>query len=386
MEPADDCTLARRVSPCGKVTLMVESSSRGRSNGWLWIILIWCTAALFDASQTVIMVRAEGRHHPWLPIFETELVSWLPWVLATPLIIFVARRYASRRGHSVQAAAAHALCFLGVMALASAWSAVLEMRINPWEHVPLQRPFVVVWRTAVIDQIVTFAIVYALIVTITLVIASRARIAHQSTEAARLNEQLSIAQLAALRRQMEPHFMFNTLNSITALVRDHRNDDAVRMIVGLSEFLRRASEDSHGAQVALSDEVEYLQRYIDIQKVRFGDRINFSVSIPPQLMQTKVPTLFLQPLVENAIKHGITKRVSGGAIRVTGSRLGDQLQLCVYNDGPTLAADWQATGGGIGIENLRTRLAILYPGQCDLLLRVANGGAEVVVTLPLTVT
>ena len=144
------------------------------------------------------------------------------------------------------------------------------------------------------------------------------------TETARLNEELSKAQLAALRGQMEPHFMFNTLNSIAALVRDQRNDAAVSMIVGLSEFLRRASEDSHRSQVTLAEEVEYLQRYVDIQKVRFGERLRVSVDIQAELLDAQVPNLLLQPLVENAIKHGVAKRVTGGTIRVSWRAQGRQ--------------------------------------------------------------
>src|SRR5205814_513655 len=112
----------------------------------------------------------------------------------------------------------------------------------------------------------------------------------------------SKAQLAALQRQMEPHFMFNTLNSIAGLVRDHRHDAAIGMIVGLSEFLRRTAQDSHRPQVTLAEEVEYLQRYVEIQKVRFGDRLRISVDIPAELLGAQVPGLLLQPLVENAIK------------------------------------------------------------------------------------
>ena len=132
------------------------------------------------------------------------------------------------------------------------------------------------------------------------------------------------------------------------------------MIVGLSEFLRRASEDSHRSQVTLAEEVEYLQRYLDIQKVRFADRLQVSVDIPAELLQAQVPNLLLQPLVENAIKHGIAKRIAGGEIRVAGARLNGSLHLSVYNDGPSLRADWQANHTGIGIDNLRTRLQILH--------------------------
>ena len=155
------------------------------------------------------------------------------------------------------------------------------------------------------------------------------------------------------------------------------------MIVGLSEFLRRASEDSHRSQVTLAEEVEYLQRYLDIQKVRFGERLQVSVDIPAELLRAQVPNLLLQPLVENAIKHGIAKRVAGGAIRVAGARRNGNLCLSVYNDGPSLPADWQATHIGIGIGNLRTRLQILHGSEFELQLRNADtGGVEVLVTLP----
>jgi LytS/YehU family sensor histidine kinase len=203
------------------------------------------------------------------------------------------------------------------------------------------------------------------------------------TEAARLNEELSKAQLAALRRQIEPHFMFNTLNSIAGLVRDHRNDAAVGMIVGLSEFLRRSSADTHRAQVTLAEEVEYLQRYVDIQQVRFGERLRFDVDIPKELLDAQVPSLLLQPLVENAIKHGIAKRVAGGRVRVTGACGDGSLSLSVYNDGPGFADDWQTQSAGVGLANLRTRLQILHGDSSRLQMKRAGAdGVEVVVTLP----
>jgi LytS/YehU family sensor histidine kinase len=177
--------------------------------------------------------------------------------------------------------------------------------------------------------------------------------------------------------------MYNALNSIAGLVRDHMNDAAVSMIVGLSEFLRRSSEDSHRAQVALQEEVEYLQRYLDIQKVRFGERLRVSVDIPAELMGAQVPNLLLQPLVENAIKHDISKRVAGGKIKVAGSRRGGDLCLSVYNDGSSVPADWESTQTGVGLRNLRTRLQILHGKESGLQMRQAEaGGVEVVVTLP----
>jgi LytS/YehU family sensor histidine kinase len=349
---------------------------------WRWIAAIWCAGALFDASQTVLIMHAEGRHHPWLPLFGTELVSWLPWALATPLVIYLARRYPIVRGMSVRTVGVHLAAFAVISAVAESWSTVLQMLFNPWNN--RQWPtFVDTWTTTLTFQVLTFLIVYALILTVTYMVDARESMARQITETARLNEELSKAQLAALRRQIEPHFMYNALNSIAGLVRDHRNDAAVSMIVGLSEFLRRSAEDSHRSQVALREEVEYLQRYLDIQKVRFGERLQVSVDIPAELLGAQVPNLLLQPLVENAIKHGISKRVAGGNVRVAGACTNGNLYLSVYNDGPSLPADWEATSTGVGIANLRTRLQILHGNESELQLKRATpGGVEVVVTLP----
>lgn len=353
-----------------------------RSIRWRWIAAIWCAGGVFEASQAVLIMRfAEGRRHAWLPLFITELATWLPWALATPWVIALARRYPIIRGTTWRTVVMHLVAFLSISAVAEAWSATLQVLFNPWGN--RRAPtFWDTWSITLLYQVVLFLIAYALILTITYLVDSRENIARQMTETARLNEELSKAQLAALRRQMEPHFMFNTLNSIAALVRDRRNDAAVSMIVGLSEFLRRATDDSHRSQVTLGEEVEYLQRYVEIQKIRFGERLQVGVHIPAELRNVPVPNLLLQPLVENAIKHGIAKRVTGGTVRVAGARRGDSLHLSIYNDGPGFPEDWQANG--VGLANLRTRLRILHGDASDLTMRsVGPDGVEVMVTLPL---
>jgi two-component sensor histidine kinase len=349
---------------------------------WRWIAAIWTAGALFEASQSVFIMHAEGRHHPWPPLFGTELVSWLPWALATPLVIQLVRRYPIVRGISLHTACVHLAAFAGISVISECWSTVLQMAFNPWGNRKWPT-FVDTWTASLIYQILTFVIVYALIVIVTFMIDARESVARQTAEAARLNEELSQAQLAALRRQIEPHFMYNALNSIAGLVRDHMNDAAVSMIVGLSEFLRRSSQDSHRAQVALQEEVEYLQRYLDIQKVRFGERLRVNVEIPAELLGALVPSLLLQPLVENAIKHGISKRIAGGTVRILGSRRGSHLCLSIYNDGPGLPLEAEGAETGVGLRNLRTRLQILHGSESGLQLRRAHpGGVEVLVTLP----
>jgi len=361
---------------------MTEARAETRSTHWTWIAAIWCAGALFDASQSMLVMHAMGGSRPWLRPFVIEFASWLPWALATPLVIELARRQPIVQGATLKAAAVHLAAFTAISVTAEAWSAGLRVIFNPWRHARSPN-FLNTWTSSLTDQILTFLIAYALILTVTYVVDSREKMARQMTETARLNEELSRAQLAALRRQMDPHFMFNTLNSIAGLVRDQRSNAAVSMIVGLSEFLRRASADSHRAQVTLAEEVEYLQRYLDIQKVRFGDRLRVSLDIPADLMEAQVPSLLLQPLVENAIKHGVSKRLSGGEIRVTGTRCDGSLGLTVYNDGPWVPEDLEGAPDGVGLGNLRTRLQILHGDRSALRLQPAErGGVDVVVTLP----
>jgi signal transduction histidine kinase len=361
---------------------MTDARPHIRSTRWIWIAAIWCAGALFDASQTILTMRAMGSQGSWLSPFLVEFVSWLPWALATPLIIELARKLPIVRGSVLKSGIAHLATFAIVGTVAEAWSALLQVVFNPWGRTTTPE-FLHTWYASLTDQILTFVIAYVLILAVTYVVDSREKVARQMTETARLNGELSRAQLAALQRQMDPHFMFNALNSIVGLVRDQRNDAAVGMIVGLSEFLRRTSEDSHRAQVTLKEEVEYLQRYVDIQKVRFGDRLRVNLDIPVELCDALVPNLLLQPLVENAIKHGVSKRVVGGEIRVTGTRLEDTLRLTVYNDAPWVQEDSYATSGGVGLANLRTRLQILHGDRSRMLVRPdETGGVEVVVTLP----
>jgi two-component system, LytTR family, sensor kinase len=363
---------------------MIDLPISANRTRWLWIAAAWGACALIDASQTVIVMQVvENRHHSWLPLFATELALWLPWALATPVIIELARRYPLNRGVNVRAIVVHLVVFVLISAMAETWSAWLQVLFNPWAN-KRWPTFVDTWSKSLIYQMFTFAIAYVLTLTVTYLTDARERIARQLTEAARLNEELSKAQLTALRRQLEPHFMYNALNTIAGLVRDQRNQAAVNMIVGLSEFLRRASEDSHRAQVSLAEEVEYLQRYLDIQKLRFGDRLAVTLDIPDELLHAKVPNLLLQPLVENAIKHGISKRVSGGKIWIIGTSRDNTIWLSVSNDGPCTQEDLDATRTGVGLGNLRTRLQILHGDQSDLVLkRAGDDGVEVVVTLPL---
>jgi LytS/YehU family sensor histidine kinase len=137
----------------------------------------------------------------------------------------------------------------------------------------------------------------------------------------------------------------------------------------LSDFLRRVLEDSNRQEVRLGEEIEYLQKYLEVQKIRFAERLEVKLQVPAELLRSQVPSLILQPMVENAIKHGIAKRAQGGEIRVSATRSNGMLKLTVYNDGPALAAGGEDGHSGIGISNTRTRLQRLYGESFELSLQ-----------------
>ena len=363
---------------------MDRARTGSESSRWLWLAAIWFGLGLFDATQNVFVMRAEGMHHYWTRLFFTLLCSWLPWVVATPLVLRLARRYPPAQWRRLSTWAAHLAACGCIGIVYAAWVALWEELLNPWALTPGPDPYLQLWKHKFYGGMLAYLVLYGLILLVNHVLDAREQLAFQQTETARLNEQLSKSQLSALRRQIEPHFLFNTLNAIAGLVREKRNDAAVSMIVGLSDFLRRVVEDSDRQQVPLGEELDFTRKYLDIQKVRFAERLQFSVDAPQDLLTAQVPSLMLQPMVENAVKHGIARRVQGGAIRITASRSNGTLTVRVYNDGPSLPAGWETSPSGIGILNVRARLQNLYGDQFELSIRNQQlGGVEATVSVPL---
>jgi two-component system, LytTR family, sensor kinase len=350
---------------------------------WLWIAAIWICVGFFDATQTVVVMRAEGMHHAWGRLFLTLLLSWLPWGFATTLVLYLGRQFPPRRWRHFSTWFVHLAAGAAIGLIAAAWSALLEELLNPWANLPGPGLFADLWREKFYNGMFSCLVLYGSILMVSSLLHSREKLAHEQTETARLNEQLSKAQLNALRRQIEPHFLFNTLNAIAGLVRERRNDAAVSMIASLSEFLRRVLEDCDRQLVPLRKELEFAQTYLEIQKVRFAERLQFAVDVPAELLTGQVPSLILQPMVENAIKHGIAKQVQGGAVRIAGFRLDGMLTLTVYNDGPSLAEGWEQDQPGIGISNMRTRLRTLYGDGFELSMRNERAsGVKISVSVP----
>jgi LytS/YehU family sensor histidine kinase len=200
----------------------------------------------------------------------------------------------------------------------------------------------------------------------------------QRVAAAQLEGRLSEARLESLRLQLHPHFLFNTLNAISAFV-DADPERARRMIARLGELLRRTLDGGTTAELPLSRELDLLAPYLEIQRIRFGDRLSIELDVPDGAAGALVPTLMLQPLVENAVEHGVNRTHDGARVRLTAERAGDRLRLEIEDNGPGPTRG----GEGVGLANTRARLAALYGDSHRLELKAAEtGGTMVSIELP----
>ena len=206
----------------------------------------------------------------------------------------------------------------------------------------------------------------------------------QQQRATQLATQLSKAQLQTLKMQLHPHFLFNALNTISMMVRSQKNTAAVQMISGLGDLLRHSLALDEEQFTPFSQEMKLIQKYLDIEKVRFKDTLNVEIAIPPETQEALIPSLLLQPLLENAFKHGIAHQLGESELRISSWKEEDQLHLEIYNTGPLLPHNWKGESApGIGLSNTRTRLTQLYADQFELNISNANEkGVLVHISIP----
>jgi hypothetical protein len=205
----------------------------------------------------------------------------------------------------------------------------------------------------------------------------------EELKAAQLEARLVETELKALREQLRPHFLFNTMNTISVLVRERKNDEAVTLIARLSSLLRMSFETTHTQEVTVRQEMEFLEHYIEIQQARFPDRLGVGVAIEPAAMEARIPNLLLQPLVENAILHGVAQKAGPGRVEVSGCVRDGRLHLEVRDDGPGFGDGTNRAKEGVGLTNTRERLAKIYGATGHLTLRSERGrGVTVQIVLP----
>jgi hypothetical protein len=348
---------------------------------------------LLEVLRTSLTRVLDGNPTSPMLLVHRLIPMWIMLVLLSPWCAVMARRFPLRPGRVPRTLAAHTLGGMVFVALHMALMGTyhnLMRRHDPWPMGPD------------LFHLYAFYIgmemsVYAAIVIVLLLFEARREATERSVAEARLGQSLSAARLASLQAQIQPHFLFNTLNALAVLAR--RGDGAAvdRAIGDLGELLRTSFDRSGRHEIPLGEELEFLDRYVSLQRIRFPDRLEVEWDIDPAARTALVPPLVVQPLVENALEHGLAT-ARGGRVRVAAHRAGDALEITVADDGPGFAAraaagaaagslpdgsTAPAPSGGLGLANTRERLALLYGDLGSLELGDgAGGGGRVRIRIP----
>ena len=361
------------------------------------IIALTLFCAAVEASQNYLGAINFGKPVAYAESIRRTLPSWIINAFLTPGVLYLARRFPLDRGRLAVVLPIHlvgaslfAVAHLGGTAL---YYAVLDGTIE-------RLPVVVVKYMTV--YFILDVLIYCGIVGASHAVRYYREARAREVATARLQQSLTQARLAALRGQLNPHFLFNTLNAITTMALKREHDNVVVTLGTLSELLRVSLDDRLPQEVALADELELLERYLEIQRIRFGDRLTVTRDIDYDTLDALVPIMILQPLAENAIVHGIAPITGPGELRLRAFRSGHALVLEVADTGPGFATrtataaettavanrdeDGDRPAGGIGLANTRARLAQLYSDESRFETGTAtNGGARVRVTIPFRV-
>lgn len=340
----------------------------------------WTAIGLSFASQFYLTSRLFGYYTvTWGQAIGITLGDWYVWALLSLPIVWFARRFPLHRRQwprllVIHAAASLVVCIAYVLVRAAVGQ--------------LQNPLLGMTTTfrGTVEQLflkntLLNLIIYWIIVSVSHAFDYYRKFRDREVQAAELERRLAEARLMALQMQLNPHFLFNTLHTISALV--HRDpDEAEEMIARLSGLLRLALENTDANEVPLREELEFLRRYLEIEQTRFGPRLEVRRDVAPEALEARVPNLLLQPLVENAIRHGIERNAGAGLIEIRARREGDTLRVDVSDNGAGTTTG-QVIRPGVGLANTRARLEHLYgPAQHFRLIRRPAGGLRVSVSLP----
>jgi two-component system, LytTR family, sensor kinase len=353
-----------------------------RTPRWSVILLAWTTLGVIAMLQLASGYAYRGLlSREWMNLLF-QLPRWLLWAPVTPLIFATVGRYPLKRGSLARSLPVHIAVGLFCMAFAEGLSTVSFVLIEEAQRGPSsERPsFLVVTYLAVAGRLLTGFIAYSAVVAIAATRESQQRLREREIRAAKLEADLAQAQVQAIKMQVQPHFLFNTLHAINVLIRQEPAT-ATRMVTQLGDLLRHTLSRATVTEVPLRSELEILTLYFDIERVRFRDRLNVAFDAAPDTLDALVPDLVLQPLAENAIKHGIAQSIGAGTVTVRARRNGEQLVLEIHDTGagPTTDAGTER----IGLTTVRTRLERLYGGRHSLTIeRGESGGCIARIRLP----
>jgi len=335
---------------------------------WLIAFVLWTLLACLSAAGAHVYMASTGTPISWTQLFAWNILISLVWSLLTPVVYELARRYTFDRSGwklslPIHIVASVAIAFVGAVAMVT---------INPlvtWTKEPTVPFFAHVFSRTFMDIQRYWYVLF-----ITQAIAFYRKYQERQLLSSQLEAQLANAQLEVLKIQLEPHFLFNTLNSIASLAR-HDGAAAENMTLQLADLLRMSLAGVGVHEVPLHQELTFLQKYVDIQQTRFHDRLRVETEIDPRTLDTLVPNLILQPLVENAIRHGISPRRAAGLVRITTWRDRDDVWMEIRDNGVGFTRNRGiAPPEGVGLRNTRGRLRQLYNEDHAMVLEDAPGG------------
>ena len=343
--------------------------------GLIWGI--WTIVALFFSTQMYLMYYAENQPIHYARNFLVQASAAYLWALATPLMLWLARRYCIDRSNWLRRAALHlaisvtlvttliALHFVIYMLIIGRGGNIAPIRLASYVYYNLDRWVLVYWFILLLSHAFNYYHSYR----------------KNALKASQLHTQLVQSQLEALKMQVHPHFLFNTLHSISALL--SRDTEAARkMITRLGDFLRLTLENSGSMEVTLQQEIEFLNGYLEIERIRFQDRLTTDINVDPDVLDVRVPNLILQPIVENAMRHAIGNSTSG-RVEITAAPRNGVVRIEVKDNGPGIRTLEAPRGRGLGLANTRARLAGLYGDAATFeLTNDPAGGLIVTLEIP----
>ena len=343
-----------------------------RLRGFALIAAVWTVIALFGVLSSYIRITS-GELKPGPGWYWVNLGVIPLWAVATPPILALSRRFPLERKTWHLALLVHAPVLVIVLAI----DGLLNMAVSPGAGGHVFTFWQQMWRYSFID-----AFFYAGVVMVEHAGRYYRLYLDRRVHASELEAQVSRAQLQALQMQIRPHFLFNTLNTISGLVRVDDKATAITMLAGLGDLLRLLLRSDGAQEVTVRQELELIEHYLQIEQVRFGDRLAVEVHVQRGVEDALVPNLILQPLVENAVRHGIARTSTAGRIEISARADGADLVLTVRDDGPGYRP--AGAGGGVGLANTRSRLATLFGDAARLHVReLESGGTLAEIRLPL---
>lgn len=354
-----------------------QPDPRSRLKRWGYAWAAWTALALLFAVQDYLALKGTPREGPFMEMLLHKLLAWWLWGAISPVIIAFARRFPISGRHAIR----NVLLHIPAGFVCAVTTVVLFLSIGELFGL-IDYQDMAFMDVAVLSYKRSFGIYFAIYAgTVLFYHALEFYRAYRRRErlALQLEARLAEARLDALRMQLQPHFLFNTLHGISALM-EQDVTAARRMISRLSQLLRLSLENDAAQEIALANELEFLEQYVEIQRMRFHDRLTVTIETAPEARGLLVPRLILQPLVENSIRYGLARHAHAGCIDVTASLEGNRLRIVVYDNGPGLDGKIRE---GVGIGNTRARLEHLYGSDQQFTIDNApEGGCIVTIIIP----